>query len=184
MILNKKGLAVLPLVALLFTSCAKNVSYEEACKFVRENYTETTPKTPKSGTFEFQGRATDEETKALVIAMVEAASKTLQIEIKLDNNLHAKVDITPYALSPLSEAGIVHPLDGQKGVDFTYTIKGKNFTQSTHAKSNDSSTGGKVETWISQDYNDKGFLTKSYAKEVMKQDKQEVGMEQTTRWVF
>ncbi len=175
---------MLPLAALLFaTGCGKNVSYEEACKFVKETYADKTAQTSKGGTFEFQGKANDPTTKEAIKQMLERLIEELKIEVKLDDNLHAKADLDPTEIDVLTVDGVFPILDGTDA-QTTYTIKGKSFTQSMHEKGADSSTGIQMEAWLTEDYNDNGLLTKEYAKELMKQNNQEVSFEATVCWVF
>lgn len=58
--------------ALLFTSCAKTITKQEAIDFVKANYTSTEEKTPTRKVGEFSGRANTEESKALIVMFAKA----------------------------------------------------------------------------------------------------------------
>lgn len=61
--LSKKGLLALPLAALLFTSCAKSINYDEALQFVKDNFTAKEVKSATSIVYAGKGTAKDDESK-------------------------------------------------------------------------------------------------------------------------
>lgn len=179
MILNKKGLAVLPLAALLFTSCAKSVSYEQAVKFVDETYKPGEVATPTKAYEEFQGKAHNDTEKEMIKKMAAA------IGFELDDNLYGKLDLPLEEMSSLTSGELYKAPDEpypDTKYEFTYKIKGKSFFQSMHAISE--TKEGKIETTWSNDYNDKGFETKRLSQLITKSAANDVDFTTTQTWYF
>lgn len=148
MILNKKGLAVLPLAALLFTSCSKSMSFDQAVEFVKTNYTSTEQKTPKKTVLDVVGTASNDEAKAFLKQMYPS----------LDDNLKYHEEKTE-GLYPMSVLK-AEDLDYYKeyGDAAIFSAKGKQLTITVDIKA----TVGKVESGekYMNLYNDNGYLTK------------------------
>lgn len=120
MILNKKGLAVLPLVALLFSCGAKAISYKDALNFIKDNYKATEPKTSNSGHLKIEGKADDEASKKDLIAHIKE-----EFGIELKDDLKANQDYEEeISMQPLN----TEMAEKQLTDDFEYSLKGKELT--------------------------------------------------------
>lgn len=148
MILNKKGLAVLPLVALLFTSCGqKNIGFDAAVKFAEENYTATEPITPTKGARDAKGDASNDEIR-----------KELKEEYHLDDNLQLHEDITDLEPIVPITADDIKLYEKQKDLAEFY-LNGKNLTIKIESKMSIGTEEGVFRTTTT--YNEKGYLLKT-----------------------
>lgn len=157
MILNKKGLMMLPLVALLFTSCSpwKGVDYKTAKEFIDTNYRldGATAKLPTKVHETFKCNAVDENSADAVvgIAMFAFYSVTGLENIKWTEEAPYKgecnADYIPseeqmfdFPISPIVSEGpetaadILTPSNPDEDLTASYAIDGKKFKQDLSTK--------------------------------------------------
>lgn len=186
MILNKKGLAVLPLVALLFTSCNswKSVDYNAAKKFIDTNYKldGALTKLPKKVHEKFNGTANNDE---MSIAMLKFCTSEIfytssvpgtQIDwakgspYTYEGDYNPSKDVGDYGISPIkSEYDILVnvdsliPEDKEKYRTCVYETNGKKFKQTANVKQDiDNNNFSHTTEWRS--YDEKGYRVEVYAK--------------------
>lgn len=161
MILNKKGLAVLPLVALLFSCGGKSISYDEAVKFIDANYTSTEEKIPTKLVVEFSGTGADDISKKYV-----KYNAKQYFGLELDNNLHYKGEMSAEgrSLSPLKSNQL--PKDNPEvGTKVTYSLNGKSLMVVTKLAIDVREPIATFYEMISDTtYNDQGYPIKNYEK--------------------
>ena len=149
----RKNLLVLPLTMLLLTSCgASSISYEDAVKFVNDNYTATEAKTPKKGITKCQGYASNDASKAAM------ADNLKMIGITLNENNHYENEETEGLLPiPVLKSEQL-PKAKDETTTSTYQVKGKQLIVVQHTKMQfDHSV---TETTSESYFNDQGYQYK------------------------
>lgn len=173
MILNKKGLMMLPLVALLFTSCSpwKGVDYKTAKEFIDTNYKldGATAKLPTKVHEKFNATAADEASASYVFgtAMLYFYSMTTMLSLEWSETAPYKCDydkdyepkdLADPKLLPIVSGGFsllatdyLYESDVEAGYTVTYQTNGKKFKQ------NLSGQDGPMKMNQSITYNDEGY---------------------------
>ncbi|MCQ2796590.1 MAG: hypothetical protein MJ213_04775 [Bacilli bacterium] len=177
MILNKKGFMMLPLAALLFTSCNswKGIDYEAAKNFIDTNYKldGATAKLPAKVHEEFNATANDVLSCSYEVIMAmsyfystNVVLNKLEFTEEAPFKCHYKDDYVPSPeeftdpkLLPIASdstaevSDVLMQSDEKLGLTVTYQTNGKKFKQNMSGKMYD----GLVNATQSFTYNDEGY---------------------------